>query len=148
MLPDGDVVGNLHEIVDPGTLTDYRVSRGSPIDCGVRTDPDVILDEHSSKLRHRNEASGRNGKPKTFLANPAAGTDLHARSDNGVTEGCPSLDMAIRPDDDVALNDNVRSNLCSSADGGSRLDDNIGTDARRRIHERQIVNCCSWVNSS
>src|SRR3954469_14892316 len=52
MLADGDVVGDLHQVVDLRPLPDQRVAAAAAVDRRVGPDLDVVADDHAPELRH------------------------------------------------------------------------------------------------
>ena len=52
MLADGDVVGDLHQVVDLRPLPDQRVAAAAAVDRRVGADLDVVADDHAPELRH------------------------------------------------------------------------------------------------
>ena len=52
VLPDSHIVGDLNQVIDLGTTADHRGPESRPIDRHIRTDFNVIMDDHLPHLRH------------------------------------------------------------------------------------------------
>ena len=75
---DGDVVGDLHEIIDLRALADDRGPKRRPVDRGVGTDLDVILDQDLSHLRHLAVLASIKHVSESVRPDHRAGMDPHA----------------------------------------------------------------------
>ena len=75
--PDADVVGDLHQIVDPASLGDHGVRAGSAVDGGVGTDFHVVFDQDTAELRNLHVAAPIDREAESLLADADAGEDHH-----------------------------------------------------------------------
>src|SRR6202035_1012542 len=66
VLSNDDVVGNLNEIVDLDPFLNPSASKSGPIDRGVRTNLDIIIDLNDPKLRHFFVTAVRRFKAETI----------------------------------------------------------------------------------
>src|SRR5690606_15181423 len=69
---DTDVVGNLDEIVDLALLADDRIAQSSAVDCRIRTDFHIILNDDTADLRHLLRAFPATDEAETVLPYPYA----------------------------------------------------------------------------
>src|SRR3982751_6106824 len=81
---DANVMGDLHQIVDLGPLTDDRIRHGAAIDGRVRADFDIVLNDNAADLRHTLRAFGAADKAEAVLADPGAAMNDDAVADQRV----------------------------------------------------------------
>ena len=61
-------MADLDEVIEPRAGSDDRVAGRAAIDRSVGADLDVVLDDHATELRHREESRLGRGEAETFLA--------------------------------------------------------------------------------
>ena len=86
MAADRNVVSDLHEIVDLGSLTDDRVAGGAAVDRGTGANFDLMLDNHAPGLRNFLMAVARGQKTKSILPDAYARMNDHPVADQGVKD--------------------------------------------------------------
>jgi hypothetical protein len=77
---EDNVVSDLHKIIETRTGADHRILRRPSIDRRIGTDLDIVLENNPTKLGSRQKSGIGGGKSESFLPNPRAGIDVHARS--------------------------------------------------------------------
>jgi hypothetical protein len=83
------IMTDLHEIIYLGPFSDNRIVQGTPIDCGIRTNLNIVSDYDASDLGHFQVPAGAHCKAKTILADAYTGMQDHALPDDGVDDTCP-----------------------------------------------------------
>jgi len=139
MAADRNVVSDLHEIVDLGSLTDDRVAGGAAVDRGIGANFDLILDNHAPGLRNFLMAVPGRQKTEAVLADAHARMDDHAVSDQCMKNRAMRPDRALPSDANVLAdhgsrpNERARADLSARSDHRERLDDNACFKARSGI---------------
>jgi hypothetical protein len=72
MAPDNDIVGDLNEVVDLGTLTNNGVANPTPIDRRSSSNLDIMLNYDNADLRHLEVPSCAHDETKPILTDVAA----------------------------------------------------------------------------
>src|SRR5205823_4359696 len=85
--PDFDVVCNLDEVVDLGPLPDDCVTDRAPVDGGVGSDLDAVLNDHAPDLRNLAVASCVRKIAEAVLPNAGTGVDNHVVPDECMYDG-------------------------------------------------------------
>ena len=116
MSANADIVGNLHQIVDLGALADDRVVERPSVDCGVRADFNVILDDDPADLRDLFQTPRARSIAETILADAHTGMDDDIVADQRVLD-CGSMADVTIP-----------AYPCSRANGSARGNDRSRTD--------------------
>src|SRR5262245_14227687 len=78
MPPNGNIVANLHQIIDLGSLADHGVAIGTAVDRAASADFHVVLDDDAADLRHFRMAVPAERIAEAVLAETAAGMNDHA----------------------------------------------------------------------
>ena len=95
---NGDVVCNVHEIVDLCSFANDGVVATTPVDRGSSADFHVVVNDDAAELRNF-KMSFRVGKiSEAVLANPAAGVEDHTVTDDGMDDRRTRSDRAIAAD--------------------------------------------------
>ena len=81
MAADDDVVGDLNQVVDLGSLADDRVAVGAAVDRRPGADLDVVLDDDAADLRHLEVPARPEREAEAVLADMDAGMDDDAVAD-------------------------------------------------------------------
>ena len=68
-----NVVTDLHEIVDLRALADYRVAQRASIDCRIRADLHIVLNNDTTELWRFQMPPGVERKAEPILPQPRAG---------------------------------------------------------------------------
>jgi hypothetical protein len=141
-----DVVPNLYQIVETRAGTDHRVVQRPTVDRAVGPYLHVMSQHHAAKLRHADEAGGRDREAEAILADPRPGIDLDPIAEQGMAEADMRADTAIhaqhhavadyrRGTDPAARADlDPRTDHHERADLGRGVDLRIGGDHRARMH--------------
>src|SRR5436190_11761678 len=70
-----DVVADMDQIIQLGTLADHGVVPGSPVDAGIGANGDVVLDDRPAQLRDVDRPFAAGGDAEPGLADPRARKD-------------------------------------------------------------------------
>src|SRR4026207_2294760 len=146
MASDADVVSDLHEIIDLGSLADDGIAERAPIDRAVAADLDVVLDNHAAKLgkflmppvgeniSETVRADYRAGVNHHTIADAYSRIDVHVGMQHRVCTDCRAL-----------ADDHACVQYRSRADGHTFIDDHRGANDRivghtsaRRDHRRSM----------
>src|SRR5437899_5501249 len=139
---DANIVGDLHQIVDLGALSDDGVGHRAAIDGRVGADLDVVLDDDAADLRHALRSLGAGHEAEAVLADPCAAMDDDAVADQSILDAGARTDVAVAADLAGAANDGVGRDDRAGAYGSTRTDhgaclhDRTGLDMRGRIDMR------------
>ena len=107
--------------------------RRSSVDRRIGADLHIVLHDHASQLRNAQEPGLRGSEAEALLPDPGARIDVDARTQKRVAQAGMRSDPAIGADGHALTDRHERTNPTTRADFSARLDDNIGTDLRRRI---------------
>ena len=135
---DAHIMGNLHQIIDLGALTNYRVRKGATINSGVGTNLNIILNDDAPNMRHFFKAALAANEAKTILTNARTGLDKHPVAQERIDDGSVRTDntiaanLAIGTDDRARSDDRSRANLDMIADDRAALDGDIAFKQRCR----------------
>src|SRR5690606_16088928 len=124
--PHADVVGDLHQVVDLGVLTDRGVVEGPTIDAAVGADRHPVLQDDPAKLGDVHDSGGAAGGAESRLADHRASQNPHAVAQQGEAQGDIGADDAIAADRDARTDHRIGSDLGSGADPRARTDDDAG----------------------
>src|SRR5690349_4325755 len=117
MLPDGDVVGDLNEVIDFGSSANDGRPQGTAIDRHIGADFDVVANDYVADLRHLAMRAGIRNVAEAIRTNDAAGMDAHAMTEFGAgIEG------------DVGKEVDVVADLAAGTDVICALQDGAGAD--------------------
>jgi len=145
--PDGDVVGDLHEIVDLRAGPDSGLAQKGPVDTRVGPDFHVVLDDDPSELGHLHGPFRMGNEPKAVTAQdgPPMDEDPSPDPDPGVDDDArmedafgPHLRVSVK--DTVAhqlgtrINPHARSDIAEGSDPGRRMDLGRGVYLGRRMN--------------
>src|SRR5215471_4830505 len=118
MTSNGNIVADLHQVVDLGALPYDGVAIGPSVDGAASADLDVVLNDDAPNLRHLHVAGGRHHISEPVLANVGAGVNDHAVTQQGMNDGTAGADRAIAADADGRSDDGVSGDQCAGADLG------------------------------
>ena len=141
MAADDDVVGDLNQLVDLGSLADDRVAVGAAVDRRPGADLDVVLDDDAADLRHLEMAAGTEREAEAVLADMDAGVDDDAVADQRAGDSRLGADDAVaadahaRADNGVGADQRAGADLRPGADHRAGIDDDAGLEPRRRMDE-------------
>src|SRR5262245_20656281 len=144
---EDNVVSNLHEIIETRTRADHRILRRTSIDRRIGTNLDIVFENNPAKLGSRQKSGAGGGKSKSFLPNPRAGIDVHARSQYCVAQADMCADPAVAADDHAASDHRARPDPAAGADLRSRFNHTLWADFGGRIDHRTLSDNCGRVNS-
>jgi len=83
MAPNNNVVGDLNEVVDLGSLSNNRIANPAPIDCRSSSNLDIMLNYDNADLRHLEMPGCAHDETKPVL------TDVATRMyDDSVANHC------------------------------------------------------------
>ena len=95
---NGDVVCNVHEIVDLRSFANDSVVTTTSVDRGAGADFHLVVNDDAAELRNF-EMSFRVGEiSEAILANPAAGVEDHIVADDSMDDCRPRSDRAVAAD--------------------------------------------------
>src|SRR5215203_6634367 len=141
MLADGDVMGDLDEVIDLRPRPDQRVAAAAAVDRRVRADLDIVADDHAPELRHLEVALRPHHVAEAILADAHAGVEDDAVAEHRVADGdlrgdgAVAADADTRPDDAVGADARPRPDLGPGPDDRARIDDDPLSEPRRRMDE-------------
>src|SRR5215467_5469812 len=118
--PDRDVVADLDEIVDLGSLPDHSVADRPTVDCGIGADLDVVLDDYAPDLGNLVGPARPAHKTEAILSDRATRVNDHTVADQRMH------DRGARPDRAIAADANIRTN------NGARADHRAAANLRPR----------------
>src|SRR4029077_6332502 len=95
---DDDIVADLHQVVDIGTLADHGVGVAAPVDAAARPDLDVVLDDDAADLGYFRVAVPPHRVPEAILAEAATRMNDDAVADQGMHDGTVRADRTLAPE--------------------------------------------------
>src|SRR5690606_3248205 len=101
---DLHIMRDLHKIIDLAALANDRVRQGAAINCGIRSDLNVVLDDDTPDLWVLFKALWSREKAETVLPH------LRARMDNHPVADDSELNRGLRADETVAADRAAVSN--------------------------------------
>jgi hypothetical protein len=128
MTPYAHIVANLNQIVDLGAFADHRVIKRTPIDGGVGTDFDMVLNDHTAYLRDLEQSPGTRSIAKSVLTYAGSGMNDNVGSyqrmlnRNAVTNVAVAADTATGTDGRACRDDCTSPNFGFGTNDGTRLD--------------------------
>ena len=132
------VVRDLNEVINLRAFADDGRSEGAAIDCHVRADLHVVVDDDVADLRHLAVFAFIEDVAEAVRADDCAGVDTHAVADDRtrierdvVKDDRALADLAA----DIHVNVPVQTGMF--ADGHALGDDAVRTDARGRMNLRR-----------
>ena len=104
---DNDIVGQLAEIVDLGTLMDDRRAHSGAVDAGVGANLHIVLDDHIAYLVDFGiGAIGGRGKAETVGAQDGSGMDNTVAAHDGVP-----IEFGTRIEYSIVANDSIIAHI-------------------------------------
>src|SRR4030095_6644614 len=99
MPADGHIVADLDLIVDFGALAYDRVAQAATVNGGAGADLDIVLDQHTARLRQlQMPFRPKKNEAVAVLADAAAGMDQHVVADQRDLDGAMGADIAVAAD--------------------------------------------------
>src|SRR5262249_17911402 len=143
---DRDVVRDLDQIVDLGSLADDGGADRAAVDRGIGPDLHIVLDDHPANLRNLVGALAAAGKAEPVLPDGAARMDDDAIADQSMRDRYIGADRTVTADPHAGPEHSARTDHGAASDLGPRPDHGAGIDrhavlqARRRMVERARCN--------
>jgi hypothetical protein len=119
VLANGNIVGDLNQIVDFRSAADNRASQGCPVDRSIGADLDVVFDLDDSDL----------GDLDAFVAFPRVTEAVTADHHTGMQDNAISQ-PATFPDDHVRVEHAVSAHMNAFADENAGIEDRSTSHAR------------------
>src|SRR5215831_5420766 len=94
MPANADIVAYLHQVVDLGSLANYRVANCAAVNRCACADLDVILNDHPADLRNLEVSLTAHHVTEAILANLATGMDDDPVADQSIAQACSGSDRA------------------------------------------------------
>lgn len=114
--PERHIVSDLHQVIELRARTDYGVAGGTTIDRRIGTDLNVIFNDDTAELRHRQKTRLGRRETISLLTDPGPGVSLYTRAQQGVTDAGVHPNSTVGPDHRAAVND------CTGPDTTARSD--------------------------
>src|SRR5713226_466964 len=121
---------DVHQVVELRTATDARTAQRASIHAGVRTQFDVVFNDHGSDLRKLVVALLVADITKTVCAN-----DYTGMQDHSIANGDVVIDHDVRMNDTLAAHNDVVANTYSGQDLRPDSDSAVLTDGHVRTDE-------------
>src|SRR5690606_8601481 len=129
---DLHIMRDLHKIIDLAALANDRVRQGAAINCGIRSDLNVVLDDDTPDLWVLFKALWSREKAETVLPH------LRARMDNHPVADDSELNRGLRADETVAADRAAVSNHGIGPDDGATPDGDILANDGTRLDDHAI----------
>ncbi len=123
---DLNIMADLHEIIDLGPLTDNRIAVGATINRRIGTNIHIILQDHTTNLRHLEMPLRPHGESKSVLSDSGAGMDDDAIADQRMNNRGMRPHRTITPDPHARPDHRIGGNDGSTADFRARANDHAG----------------------
>src|SRR5579871_2904342 len=142
MPSNGDIVADLHQIVDFCTFADHRVAVGATVDCAPGTDLHVVLNDDAADLRDLRMGAPSHRITEAILAETAARMNDHPVADQAMQNRALRTDRTVAADayagsnDRIGRDDGAGANFSARPDHHARIERNAGFEPRRRVYVR------------
>src|SRR5258707_7036827 len=140
MPPNGDIVADLHKVVDFCPLAYHGVAVGATINRAPGSNFHVILNDDAADLWHFRVRAPAQRIAKAVLAETAARMNDHPVPDQGMQNRALRADRTIasaghaRPDDGVRGHDRPGPDFRAWPDDNAWIERNAGFEPSRRMH--------------
>src|SRR5260370_42445143 len=140
MPSNGDIVADLHKVVDFCPLAYHGVAVGATINRAPGSDFDVILNNDAADLWHFRMRMPAQRIAKAVLAETAARMNNHPVPDQGMQNRTLRADRTVAPDAHARPDHGMRGHDCPGpdfrawADDDARIERNAGFEPGRRMH--------------
>src|SRR5215471_4651198 len=134
MPSDGNIVADLHQVVDLCALANHGVTVGAAIDRAPGADFHVVLNDDAADLRHFGMGAPAQCITKPVLAETAAWVNDDAVPDQAVQNGGLRADRTVapdphtRPDDRMCGHYRAGPDFRARPDHDARIDRNAGLE--------------------
>src|ERR1039458_5561967 len=147
VLANRHVVGDLHEVVDLGPAPDDRGIHRRAIDCHVRADLDVVLDDHVANLRDLQPLRAILHITEAVAADHRAGVNADAVADaDVVVDGDIRVEQAIVAKPAAFTDDAMRFDDRAVADRDVIAQHHVLTDKHALAEAHVVAALRGWVH--
>src|SRR5215475_12671417 len=119
MPANAHIVAYLHQVVDLGSLADYRVANCAAVNRRACAYLDFVLNDHPADLRNLEVSFTAHHVTEAILANLATGMDDDPVADQSIAQARSGSDRAIASYSHIGSNDGVCSDHAAAADFGA-----------------------------
>src|ERR1700712_5025629 len=140
-------MSDLDQIIDPGSCTDYRILDGAAVDCRIRTNLYIVLDDDTAKLRCSQVAFVRTTETKSVLPDSCTWMNADALTDYRVADACMGLDPGVVSNHDTLADLDERPDAATSSDLGAILYTGKGFNFCSRVNSRTLSHDCRRMYS-
>src|SRR4249919_1745011 len=139
MPANADIVAYLHQVVDLGSLADYRVTNCATVNRRAGAYLDIVLNYHATNLRNLEVPLAAHHVAEAVLTDFATGVDDDSIADQGIAQTRSGSDRTVASYPHIGANDGIRSDHSAAADFGAWSDHGTGFDADRVFGSGAVV---------